>query len=184
MIERSSDQPMLVVGYGEDEPGDRVLAVAVDLARRLRARVHVVHVFDLHDFPSDSDAADWEEHGAAAVDEHRRHAEGALAGTGIGWSFETCRGDPAAELALRAAERDALMIVVGTRGEGLRPAMSRLLTPSVSHGVIARHPCPVLIVSDSNNCWNDAFPHRAPRLETRQFKLIDSARKAVEHVFG
>jgi nucleotide-binding universal stress UspA family protein len=140
------NQPTLVVGYGQDPADDHVLAVAVDLARRLRARMVVVHVLDLDDFPPDSDAPDWEDQGAAAATENRHRVERALAGTGVEWSSVARRGDPATELTRAAADHAALMIVVGTRGEGLRSAVSRLLNPSVSHGVIARDSCPVLVV--------------------------------------
>lgn len=40
----------------------------------------------------------------------------------------------AVELARAADDHDALLIVVGTRGEGLRVAILRLIEPSVSHG--------------------------------------------------
>ena len=45
-----------------------------------------------------------------------------------------------------ADEYDALMFVVGTRGEGVGWVVSRLLgTPSVSHGLIARSHRPVVV---------------------------------------
>lgn len=49
-------------------------------------------------------------------------------------------------LARAADEHDALMIVVGSRGEGLRRALARLAGPSVSHGVIGHQRHPVLVV--------------------------------------
>jgi hypothetical protein len=47
-----------------------------------------------------------------------------------------------------AAERhDATMIVVGTRGEGITPALSRLIRLSMLHSVVIhRQYLPVLIV--------------------------------------
>lgn len=50
------------------------------------------------------------------------------------------------ELARAAEDHDALLIVVGTRGEGLRAAILRLIEPSVSHRVINRQDRPVLVV--------------------------------------
>jgi nucleotide-binding universal stress UspA family protein len=55
-------------------------------------------------------------------------------------------GDPASELTRVATDQHALVIVLGTRGEGVRQALSRLIEPSVSHGVIGRQHRPVLVV--------------------------------------
>jgi nucleotide-binding universal stress UspA family protein len=139
-------EPTLLVGHGRDPSSDHALAVAADLARRLGARIHVVHAIRLDDYPVDPDASDWEEQGAAAIAEHRRHVARVLAGSLVRWSYEARHGEPAPVLAHVAAEHNALMIVVGSRGEGLRRALARLADPSVSHGVIARHSCPVLVV--------------------------------------
>jgi nucleotide-binding universal stress UspA family protein len=114
-------EPTLLVGHGRDPSSDHALAVAVDLARRLGARLHVAHAICLDDYPIDPDAADWEEQGAAGVAEQRRHVEQLLADTPVRWSYEARRGEPGVVLARAAAKQDALMIVVGTRGEGWRP---------------------------------------------------------------
>jgi nucleotide-binding universal stress UspA family protein len=105
-----------------------------------------VHVIEIEDYPVDSDAADWEQRGAATVAEQRRRADARLRDTGVPWTYEDRRGDPARELAEAATERHALMIVLGTRGEGVRQALSRLIEPSVSHGVLHRQHRPVLVV--------------------------------------
>jgi nucleotide-binding universal stress UspA family protein len=146
MVEMGGTAPTLVVGHGRDPASDFALATAVDFARRLGGDLHVVHVIETKDYPADSDAADWEQQGAAAVAEQRRRVEARLRDAGVPWSYEDRRGDPARELADAATERHALMIVVGTRGEGVRQALSRLIEPSVSHGVIHRQHRPVLVV--------------------------------------
>lgn len=136
----------ILVGHGRDPSSDHALEVAVDLARRLGAHLHVVHAICLDDYPIDPDAADWEERGAAAVAEQRSHVGRLLAGSPVPWTYEARRGEPAAELIRAATEREALMIVVGSRGEGLRRALARLADPSVSHGVIGHQHHPVLVV--------------------------------------
>lgn len=146
MPEPGATTPTLVVGHSRDPSSDLALAVAVDLAGRLGGRLHVVHVVETEDYPVDSDAADWEGQATEVVAEQRRRVEAQLADAGVPWSYEDRRGDPAGELAQAARERDALMIVLGTRGEGLRQALSRLLEPSVTHGVIHRQRLPVLVV--------------------------------------
>jgi nucleotide-binding universal stress UspA family protein len=138
--------PTLVVGHGRDPSSDRALHTAVDLGRRLGGRLHVVHVIDLNDYPVNLDAPDWGDRGAEAVAAEQRHVEHLLADAGVAWSYEALHGDPANVLCTAAKEHDALMIVVGSRGEGLRRALGRLMDPSISHGVIQRQDRPVLVV--------------------------------------
>jgi nucleotide-binding universal stress UspA family protein len=139
-------EPALLVGHGRDPSSDHALVIAVDFARRLGARLHVVHAICLEDYPIDPDAADFEEQGAAAVAEERRHVEQLLADSPVPWTYEARRGEPAAVLTCAAIECNALAIVVGSRGEGLRRALARLAAPSVSHGVISHQYFPVLVV--------------------------------------
>jgi nucleotide-binding universal stress UspA family protein len=138
MTETGRTAPTLVIGHSRDPSSDFALATAVDLARRLGGRLHIVHVLEIEDYPADSDAADWGQRGAAALAEQRRRVEARLRDAGVPWTYEDRRGDPARELAEAATERHALMIVLGTRGEGVGQALSRLIEPSVSHGVIHR----------------------------------------------
>jgi nucleotide-binding universal stress UspA family protein len=136
----------LVVGHRPDPAGDHALVAAADLARRLGARLHVVHVVSIEDYPIDPDAADWEEQAEQELARQHDHVVREIADRGVDWQYETRRGDPADELCRAADEHDALLIVVGTRGEGLRTVVSRLLEPSVSHAVIGHQHRPVLVV--------------------------------------
>jgi nucleotide-binding universal stress UspA family protein len=136
----------LVIGHCRDSASDHALDVAAELGRRLGAQLHVVHVVVLDDYPSDPDAADWEERGARNLSEERHHVEAALARTGLPWTYQFRRGNPAQALASAAREQNALMIVVGTRGEGPRAVLSRLIQPSVSHALIEHQDCPVVVV--------------------------------------
>ena len=143
--DRTAD-PTLVVGHGQDPSSDHALLAAVDLGRRLGGRLHVVHVIDLNDYPINIDAPDWEQRGAEAVAAEQRHVEHLLAGAPVPWTYEARHGDPAKVLCAAADEHDALLIVVGSRGEGLRRALGRLMDPSISHAVIQRQRRPVLVV--------------------------------------
>jgi nucleotide-binding universal stress UspA family protein len=136
----------LIVGHCRDSSSDRALAVAAELGRQLGAQLHVVHVIVLADYPIDPDAADWDERGEQTLTEERHHVEATLTRAGLPWSYQSCRGDPAKALASAAEERNALMIVVGTRGEGLRATLSRLSRRSVSHALIEYQLRPVLVV--------------------------------------
>jgi nucleotide-binding universal stress UspA family protein len=98
----------LVVGHSHDPSSDDALAVALDLGRRLRAQLHVLHVIGTGDYPIDIDAGDWEERGRQALAEQRCRVERVLVGTGLRWTYETRRGDPVVELVRAAEEHDAL----------------------------------------------------------------------------
>jgi nucleotide-binding universal stress UspA family protein len=146
MAETGGTAPTLVVGHSQDPSSDYALTAAVDLARRVGGRLHIVHAIETKDYPVDSDAADWEQQGAAVIAEQRRRVETRLRDAGVPWSYEDRHGAPASELTRVATDQHALMIVLGTRGEGVRQALSRLIEPSVSHGVIGRQHRPVLVV--------------------------------------
>ena len=136
----------LVVGFAPDPPSRRALRAATDLAARLSADLVIVHAVDLDDYPVDPDAADWDEYAAARLADERAEVGAALAAHPGEWTYETHRGDPVAVLVAAAAEHDAYLIVVGTRGHGAGVELGRLLGGSVSHRLAVRASCPVLIV--------------------------------------
>jgi nucleotide-binding universal stress UspA family protein len=145
-FDAATADPTLVVGHGQDPSSDQALLTAVDLARRMGGRLHIVHVIDLNDYPVNIDAPDWEQRGAESVAAEQRHVERMLADAPVPWTYEARHGDPTKVLCTAADERNALLIVVGSRGEGLRRALGRLMDPSISHGVIQRQYRPVLVV--------------------------------------
>lgn len=63
-------------------------------------------------------------------------------------------GDPAERICAYAAEIQATLVAVGTRGHG---TVATLLLGSVSNAVVRQSPCPVLIVRDPGR------PHEEPR---------------------
>lgn len=136
----------LVVGHCRTRGSETVLAVAGDLARRTGAVVHVVHAISLDDYPVDPDADDWEAQAARVLQDQRAEVATALNGLVPGWSYHAARGDPVHLLAAVAEEHDALMIIVGNRGDGPAAALNRLLHRSVSRAVIGRQRRPVLVV--------------------------------------
>lgn len=137
----------LVVGFDRQQVSQRALQVAADLAARLRAELHVVHAVDLGDYPIDPDRPDWEEQARAAVEHERELAQQILAATDVPWTYHAAHGDPVRLLSAVAQERDALMIVVGSRGHSRASAFIRLLDGSVTRALTGRHQHrPVLIV--------------------------------------
>lgn len=139
-------EPVLVVGHCRSRGSVDVLRVAGDLACRLDAVVHVVHAISLDDYPIDPDADDWEDQAARELEHQSAEVKAALNGVVPGWSYHAARGDPVHLLATVAEEHDALMIILGTRGEGAAATLSRLLNRSVSRAVIGRQHRPVLVV--------------------------------------
>ncbi|MFC4944907.1 universal stress protein [Pseudonocardia sp. GCM10023141] len=136
----------LVVGHDRGPAGAAALGVAVDLGRRLHAHLHVVHGITLLDYPVDPDAADWEQAAVRVLDEQHDRVEAALAGYAGRWTYHTGRGDPVAAIDGVADEHDALMIIVGSHGEGPGAVIDRLIGGSVSRGLLRRRHRPVLVV--------------------------------------
>jgi nucleotide-binding universal stress UspA family protein len=136
----------LVVGHSPHPASDTALHVAVDLARRLRADLHVVHGVDLFDYPVDPDAADWEQQARRTLDAQRRRVAAVLADVSLGWTYQAGHGDPSRLITEVAEETNALMIIVGSHGQGPGATFERLLAGSVSRTVLRRQHRPVLIV--------------------------------------
>jgi nucleotide-binding universal stress UspA family protein len=144
----------IVVGYDGSAPAERALARAAELAQAFRSHIVVADVamprqlqampggFGLQpyylstpDVGVQADEALWQQ--------HRAQIEAFLAKTGVTHEFAGVVGAPVAEIVEIAAERNADLIVVGTRDPGF---LERLLGGSVSQGVARRSGCDVLIV--------------------------------------
>ncbi len=89
------------------------------------------------------------------LDAERKHAEAALAdatarakAAGVHIRTRLATGDPAEQICAYAAEIDARLIAVGTRGYG---TVASLLLGSVSNAVIRHASCPVLIVHETES---------------------------------
>lgn len=142
----------LVVGHSRDPASQEALRVARDLASRLGARLHVVHGINLGDYPIDPDAADWEKQAERTLAQQQRQVQTALATFRQGWTYNASHGDPVRLISAVAEKNDALLIIVGTRGQGLGPTIDRLLGGSVSHGLIRRQHRPVVVVRAPGTC--------------------------------
>ncbi|MHC1759139.1 MAG: universal stress protein [Negativicutes bacterium] len=139
----------IVVAYDGSPGSDKALQIAVDLARALKAHIHMVSVIDLstleasaivasgeYDFEQlelDLKAASEE---IIAVGRKRCEESGLPATTSI------VRGNPADEIIKLAHKERAYMIVAGSRGKG---GFERLLLGSVAQALVAHSDIPVLI---------------------------------------
>ena len=148
----------LVMGFDLSPASRSALLVAADLARRLQARLHVVHVIDLSDYPIDPDASDWEEQAQATL-ALENETVGAVLRTFNGqWTYHAWHGEPAVLLARVADEYDALMVIIGARRDGFGAAINHLLSRSVSGNLTGRRGHrPVLVVPR-----NAGRPDRVP----------------------
>jgi len=134
---------IILLGYDGTEPSGRALERAGDLAVAFGSTVVVTSISQVMTAGA---------HGAGSFDptdppeEHREllgKARATLAARGVSAEVQLGIGDPAEAIVELAEQRDADLIVVGTREPGL---LERLFGHSVSASVQRRAHCDVLIV--------------------------------------
>jgi nucleotide-binding universal stress UspA family protein len=153
------------------ETAEWAVAYALDLARRLDASVHLVHVVA---YPIE--VGGWPEaYGATFAglreelkqDAELRLAKRAESITGIKVSTDVREGSPARAIVDAARDRKCDLIVMGTRGSG---GFTHLLLGSVAERVVRTAPCPVLTVSS-----HDSKKRRAPAAPSRTKNRVGRA---------
>lgn len=159
-------EPTVLAGIADRTSGGSVLAQALDLAARLQGTLIVTHVTEPLPagaalpaagmagpavLPLDPEQARLTEQ--ARLDEEEAwirslHDEVAVEPelAAVPWTYQAASGDPGHTLVDLAAQLGAYCVVVGSRGEGVRAMLSRLVRPSVSHAVISERQVPVLVV--------------------------------------
>jgi nucleotide-binding universal stress UspA family protein len=134
----------IVVGYDDTESSKRALDRAAELAKALGAKLIVTSVAPVLVAVGGR--------GIGAIDpvdtpvmheQELEHARVRLEGLGVDADFQAALGEPADTIVQLAEEREADMIVVGTREPNV---LERLLGLSVSQSVSHRASCDVLIV--------------------------------------
>lgn len=136
----------LVLGWDGHPPSTSALRYSIELARRLTAHIHVVHIVDLDDTPVDPDADDWEQQLEATLAEEAAQARQLLDGLAGSWTYHGGHGDPAALLAKVADQYSALMVVIGSPRGGLNSFLDTVFGQSVAHRLIGIRRTPLLIV--------------------------------------
>jgi len=130
--------------------------VAADLARRTGAELHVARVWNaqlpgVYALTMPDARARWHEQKAGEMisDDVER-----LEGAGATVAAAHCAvGDAASEVSVLAAELDAGLVVVGSRGLGL---VDRLTEGSVSERIVRLAGCPVLVARGGETLWPPA----------------------------
>ena len=118
---------VVLVATDFSDSAEAALAVAVQYARVLHARLHLLHIFS-----------------AEEIDVTRLLAEAAAkAGPDVPVPVAGTSGDPAEEILRYATRHPIDLIVVGTHG---RTGVSRVLLGSVAERVVRGARCPVLVV--------------------------------------
>jgi nucleotide-binding universal stress UspA family protein len=133
----------ILLAFDGSEPSSKAFDVAVDLAQRYQAALHVVTVAQP---PEIGDEVETEAVVESSRSQHRRQLQRIKERgdrLGIKPEVELLVGHPAQQI-LECAERiEADLIVVGHRGRG---ALDRWRLGSVSHRVISYAECAVLVV--------------------------------------
>jgi nucleotide-binding universal stress UspA family protein len=144
----------IVVGYDGTSHAERALGRAIELARAFGSLVVVADVAVLMQFQETPGAFGYgpfygvtPELGAWTNEpnwrQHRSSIEALFAQSGVRHEFAGVIGEPVAEIVDVAEQRNADLIVVGTREPSF---LERLVEGSVSQGVARRAECDVLIV--------------------------------------
>jgi len=132
----------ILIATDGSESVSRAVRVALDLADRFDASVHVLTVIDADEIESSPDSV--RQQLRAALTEQANDALTAVASS-TERPIQTAvrEGRPAAEISHYAREIDADVVATGTRG---RHGENRLLLGSVAERVVRSCPVPVLTV--------------------------------------
>jgi nucleotide-binding universal stress UspA family protein len=133
----------IIVGYDHTDPSKRALERAAQIAKPFGAKVIVTSVAPLlHSSPRTAGPVDPTD-SLAHHEEELREAKSYLDEQGVDAELVPAIGEPAAAIVQLADERDADLVVVGTREVGV---IQRVLGQSVSQEIARRIHRDVLIV--------------------------------------
>ncbi len=136
----------IVVGTDFSEQAEKATQYAIELARPLQAKVHLVYSWVMP-VPVASEAVLYT---GEMINQIEDDAEEAMASglkryraTFAGIDGSVLCGDPRDTVVKIAGEKNAGLIIVGTHG---RRGLRRAILGSVAEAVVRSAPCPVLVV--------------------------------------
>jgi nucleotide-binding universal stress UspA family protein len=133
----------IVLGYDESDAAKRALERAAQIAKAFGSELIVTSIAPvMTSIGRSAGPVDPSDPVSAHVEE-LKHAQAYLEGEGLQADYVPGLGEPAKSIAELAKERDATLIVVGTREPS---AIGRLFGQSVSDSVAHQVHCDVLIV--------------------------------------
>jgi len=133
----------IVIGYDESDAAKRALERAADLAKAFDSELVVASVAPITtNIGRSAGPIDSTDPPSAHIEE-LKHAQTYLEGRGLQADYAPAIGHPADTLVQIAKERDADLVVLGTREPSV---IARLFGQSVSDSVAHRVHCDVLIV--------------------------------------
>lgn len=138
----------LVVGYDRHPASRAAVLFAGELAGALNVPVHIVHVVDTVDNPISGAPAGSAEAVERRLDAERQHVGEALDAVGVQWTYHLLDGDPVSALLKTADECAATLIVVGRPQHGIGPALSHIVTGTVTRNLLRHSTRPVAVVPE------------------------------------
>jgi universal stress protein A len=139
----------ILVATDFSESAEHALEEATGLARRLDARIHLVHAYELPALLPGPEASAASAELDRSIRESARTALEELAervrSVSLEVAVEVGHGAPTEVITRIARERGANLIVMGTRG---RSGLSHVLLGSVAERTVRTAPCPVLTVKN------------------------------------
>ncbi|HEY1697616.1 MAG TPA: universal stress protein [Polyangiaceae bacterium] len=136
----------ILVPHDFSEPGEGALDLALDLAKKLGARITILHTYEVVPYAYTENLMDTGRV-LREIGQLARHALDAAvrraAATGVEVTSELRMGPAREQIVAYASDPDAKvdLIVMATHG---RRGMARFLIGSVAEGVVRTAPCPVL----------------------------------------
>lgn len=137
----------ILVATDFSESAEHALEEAIGLARRLDARIHLMHAYELPALLPGAEASAASAELDRSIRSSSRAALEELAervrSASLQVAVEVANGAPTEVIVRRARELGADLIVMGTRG---RSGLSHVLLGSVAERTVRTAPCPVLTV--------------------------------------
>ena len=133
----------ILLAFDGSEPSLKALALALELARRHQARLLVLTVAEVPEFPEEVETVALVEQSRAY---HQRLLDGVrerLRSSDVRCEFHLVVGHPARQILAEAERRGIDLIVLGHRGHGM---LDRWRLGSVTHRVISYAECAVTVV--------------------------------------